>query len=113
MNIERLKKILKGITLKKIHNYFDAQKRKRRLRKYNKNNPNNTKEYWELEQIEWRLKGIKNNSPICFQNKECIVCGCDVNFEGGLEYGKEACEANCFPEWMDKETWLKFKDASF
>lgn len=104
MNLSKYKLILSKISLKKTNNFISAKIRQFKLWWKDRD-----KDYWEIRQIDWRLEKIKNHSPVCFQKKECIMCGCDVNWAGGLEYGKEACEGGCFPKWMNKKEWLEYE----
>lgn len=64
---------------------------------------------FKTEQVNWRLEQVRQRSPPCYKNHECKHCSCDVNWEGGLEYGKDPCEGNCFPKWMNKIEWRNYK----
>lgn len=65
---------------------------------------------WVHDQAEWRLSKIEEHSPICAANKECHLCGCPVGIDkASLEYGDSPCDGGCFPSWMNKKEWIKFK----
>lgn len=56
-----------------------------------------------LEQIDFRIKWMK---PECYNQGECVICGCATT---ALQMANKACDAPCYPEMMNKTHWEKFK----
>lgn len=61
--------------------------------------PSHLKEQFEARLISMNL--------ICFTEGSCIGCGCTTP---ALQMAFKSCENNCYPPFMDKETWKAFKD---
>jgi len=56
------------------------------------------------EQIAYRRLLCKDD---CAKQNKCIKCGCD--FKGKTSVGK-SCNPDRFPNLMNKQDWIKFKD---
>ena len=55
------------------------------------------------EQFKWRMRVM---NPECLKNKKCVICGCETPF---LQMADDSCEGNCYPAFMSKEDWNKYK----
>lgn len=58
------------------------------------------------EQYKWRLSLIQKTSPLCIEQGNCRICGCNVD---GLALSDPPCEGNCFPEIMNATQWHQYK----
>ena len=58
------------------------------------------------EQAAWRLEEISKKSPECITNEKCKGCLCPPE---EMVYENITCKYKCYPEWMDKKTWINFK----
>jgi hypothetical protein len=56
------------------------------------------------EQIELR---ISNMNKECYNNGECVMCGCATT---ALQMCDKSCEGLCYPRMMSRKEWLAFKD---
>lgn len=59
------------------------------------------------EQIFFRVKSMKSE---CFNNGECVMCGCKTT---ALQMANKSCEGVCYPPMLNKKEWNKFKECSF
>lgn len=55
------------------------------------------------EQFEWRLMTMDKE---CLSKGHCKICGCQTP---QLQMADEACDGNCYPAMMDKDTWNEYK----
>lgn len=51
------------------------------------------------EQIEFRINNMKKE---CYENGECIKCGCRTT---ALQMCSKSCDGNCYPPLMPKKVW--------
>jgi len=58
-----------------------------------------------VQQALWRLERVKENSPECFKQDECIHCNCQVSAKVFEDRG---CEHGCYEKMMSEEQWEKF-----
>ena len=98
MRLRKTYESVKEINIKTIKNFIIAI--------YNKNFGK-----WKKEQADWRLGLVKENSIECFNKEECF-CGCDLK---SLLYQPFECseKGKCFPKWMTKKQWIKFKNQKY
>lgn len=62
-----------------------------------------------LEEAQWRLGEIKDKSPKCFKEGECIYCQCELK---ELVLSDAACDHGCYPHMRNKEEWNQFKQTN-
>lgn len=65
-----------------------------------------------FEQVEWRMEQVAEKSPECILDGKCKICKCTTP---DLFYADKACsnkENPCYPELMDKDSWIYFKNKS-
>lgn len=55
------------------------------------------------EQIIFRIKVM---NPECYNQGNCIHCGCHTT---SLQMANKVCEGNCYPELMSKTDWNNYK----
>lgn len=58
---------------------------------------------WRDKQANWRLKRVKQYSPICIDKGYCIHCGCE--WKDKKHYELEPCTNQCYPRWLTFEEW--------
>lgn len=58
------------------------------------------------EQIIWRRTQVQDVSPVCWDDGNCIICGCNT-VEKTME--DRPCEGSCYPKMMSKEKWEEYK----
>ena len=60
------------------------------------------------EQIEWRAQQVQDKSPRCWQEGNCIQCGCVIREKIKADMG---CEnpPYCYPPMVSKKEWQNFK----
>ncbi len=54
------------------------------------------------EQIEMRIKVMNRE---CYDNGECVLCGCSCT---ALQMCERKCEGDCYPKMVNKRIWNKF-----
>ncbi len=54
------------------------------------------------EQIDFRIKFMKKE---CYENGECVLCGCATT---ALQMCNDSCEGTCYPPMMNKDEWRMF-----
>ena len=60
------------------------------------------------EQIAWREYQVKTKSPRCWEEGNCIQCGCVIKEKIKSDMGCEN-EPYCYPEMMSKKHWKEYK----
>lgn len=55
------------------------------------------------EQFKYRLQVMDKE---CLANGHCKACGCKTP---QLQLADESCDGNCYPPFMEKEEWEKYK----
>lgn len=61
---------------------------------------------WKEELSIWRLSQVKEKSPNCLINGNCIRCGCDTISE---TFGSKGCQYGCYPDRGTEKEWEQFK----
>lgn len=59
------------------------------------------------EQIIWRRTRVIERSPVCWEENQCVVCGCEVI---GKTMEDRGCDGGCYPEMMPKDKWKAYKE---
>jgi len=60
------------------------------------------------EQIEWRILQVKEKSPKCWEEGNCIQCGCEIKGKVKADIGCDN-EPFCYPQMMRKKQWKQYK----
>ena len=70
--------------------------------------------YWLFYHIPWLLSTtttqqflfrVRVMNKDCFNNGECVVCGCRTL---NLQFSNKGCEGHCYPKMMSKSKWKEF-----
>lgn len=56
------------------------------------------------EQIDMRIRSMNRE---CFENGECVKCGCKTTH---LQMANKTCEGNCYPTMIKKSVWKGLKE---
>ncbi len=56
------------------------------------------------EQIDFRIAVM---NPKCYEEGQCVICGCDTT---ALQMANRSCEGLEYPPLMSKDRWKKFKN---
>ena len=86
------------ITLSNIQSFFSAYKNLFLTQLGNKPE-------WFKEQVAYRMELCKND---CMIKRECLYCGCKVPEK--LFSNKSCNNGKRFPDIMNENEWLKFKE---
>lgn len=54
------------------------------------------------QQIAYRIKVMR---PECYQNGECVMCGCSTT---ALQMCNKPCEGDCYPPMKTRKQWNEY-----
>ena len=96
----KIKNLMKNLTITNIKSYIVGMFRyKLYYSKYKKFIRKHI-----LEQIDFRIDYMKID---CYNNGSCVKCGCLTT---ALQMANKSCEGECYPEMMDKKSWVSFRN---